>query len=243
MADRAVVRVLIGRVVGRAIVIGLVAGPAVRRRSLELSVNVALRAGHRNVGAGQGERRAAVIKLCRGPAVGVMADRAVVIVIAGHMIRIADSLVIGLVTGPAVRWRAHVLPVDMALYAGHGHVCPGERELTCVVIKCGRAPACGGVTSGALTRKLVDEVIGQVRSLVGRRVTGPAVRRQILELPVRMTLGASDRNMRARERETGSVVIEPAAVSPARRIVTDRAVVRIVPRDVILRPVVIRLVT
>ena len=58
--------------------------------------------------------------------------------LVAHVVRIGRAIVITLVTGPAVRGRAVVLAVRVALCARGIDVSPGQREVGLIVIKCGR---------------------------------------------------------------------------------------------------------
>jgi len=51
------------------------------------------------------------------------------------VIGIVRTQVVGLVTGIAVRWRALVLAIDVALLAGNGRVRPSQGELRLAVVK------------------------------------------------------------------------------------------------------------
>ena len=82
--------------IGRAVVIILVAENAFGRRPLELAVHMTLRAGSADVRTRQREVGAAVIIRGRCPAVGRMASRANMIVIAGHVIGIGHAFEIRL---------------------------------------------------------------------------------------------------------------------------------------------------
>jgi len=80
------------------LVICLVTGVTFRGCSRVLAVDMALRATHAYVRPGEGEAGEIVVILCRRPALGGVALRAVVIVIAGDVIRIRGAIIICLVT-------------------------------------------------------------------------------------------------------------------------------------------------
>ncbi len=121
--------------IGRVEVVALMTEITVGGRALELSVDVAQGTRDVDMGAGQRERRVAVVKGCRGPAVRRMADRAVVIVIARDVIGIGYALVIRLVAGPAVRRSALELSVYVTQIARNINVRSGQRERRVAVIE------------------------------------------------------------------------------------------------------------
>ena len=106
-----------------------------------IPIHVALRALYRGVRSGQRKTRRRVIKgrvvpVSRGMALLARRGEAGL-----HVIRIGRAIEILHVARPAIRRRAHKLPVDVALRAGHIHVAPGQREFReSIVIERGHIP-------------------------------------------------------------------------------------------------------
>ena len=122
------------RVAG-VIVIGLMAEHTLRGRALILSIHVALRTGNTDVCAGQREVRLIVIKRRRAPTGCRVTDRAIVIVLPLHMVGIRHTVVIILMTRPAVGRRSLILTIHMTGDTAHAGVRSGQRELRLAVIE------------------------------------------------------------------------------------------------------------
>ena len=115
--------------IGGAVEILHVARGAIGRRSDVLSVNVALRAGHRDVRAGQREvRELAVIESGRIPCVGVVADLARSRETGLGVRRIVGLVEVRHVAAVASRGRIVELPTRVAGGAIQGRVRAGESE-------------------------------------------------------------------------------------------------------------------
>lgn len=70
-----------------------------------------------------------------------------------RVIGIRGRLVVGLVARIAIRRDCGVVVVDVAIGAGHGCVCSGQRERSVVVIERGRLPGSRVVAKFALLRE------------------------------------------------------------------------------------------
>ena len=107
----------------------LVARVAVRRRTGELTVDMAARARHGQMRAGKREACVfGVIKRGTHPADCRMACRTIMGKACGQMTRIVRSIEIGCMAAIAVRWRALEFSADMAGDAGQFRVHARESE-------------------------------------------------------------------------------------------------------------------
>jgi len=133
----------------RCAVVLVMTRPAIGRRAGVLTVNVALRAIHVHMGAGQGEVREIVIKSGWLPSGRRVALRAVMSEVAVCVIGIVRFIVLLFMTGPAISRRAAPLPAGVALGAVHANMGAGEREVGEIVVKLRRLPSGCGVAFGA----------------------------------------------------------------------------------------------
>ena len=137
----------------RFTVIGFVARPAIRRCAGILTVDVALRAAHADMSAGEREVRQVVIELRRLPAGCCVALLTRLREVAGNVIRVFRSLIVGLMARPAVGRRPGILTVVMALRTGQTDVRAGQREVSEIMIKLRRLPGVRRVALEALMSK------------------------------------------------------------------------------------------
>ena len=164
--------------IGRPRIIHLMARVAIRRRSGENIIDVATAAGHRDVRAGQGKRRARVVEGRARPACRRVADGAVRGKPRRHMGRVRGSGKVSLMATVASGIGAGqvVVSIHMALLAGRGNVRTGECKSRGGMIERRGAPGCRGVTLLAgcgeagldVTRTIGGVVIGQVARDAGR---------------------------------------------------------------------------
>ena len=148
-----------------------------------------MRAGQWKIGIG-------VVKLCRRPGIGVMALRTIVAEIVLDMIRVCSIGIICFMTGPAVR-RCIGVSLGMAFNAIERSMRAGQWEIGIGVVKLCRGPGAGVVALRAIVAEIIPHVIGIRCTCKVRLVAGPAIRRQILVLPVNMTGFALQGKMRA----------------------------------------------
>ena len=83
----------------------------------------------------------------------VVAGRTLPWVARLRMVRIRCAIVIGEMTGVAVRWQPRVYVIFMAHSAGYARVRAGIRKRGCAVIEGRVRPACGCVAGRTLPRK------------------------------------------------------------------------------------------
>ena len=125
-----------------------------------VTVGMALRALHADMGTRQREPGFRVIELSRLPGGRAMAHLALLRQSGGGVIRIRRSLEILQVTGNASRRRQVVIPIGMALCALHLRMCTGQWERGLGMIKGGGLP-CGRLMANlALLRNPGGDVIG-----------------------------------------------------------------------------------
>lgn len=129
VADGAVVVVVPGDVIRvfDAVVVGLVTGPAVGRRSGEPSSDVALVAGSCPVRTGEREGSLVMIECRSVPAAHRMADGAVVVVVVRCVIRVASRIERRVVTVVTFVRRPLEHPADMARGAVNRDMCADQR--------------------------------------------------------------------------------------------------------------------
>lgn len=111
-----------------------------------------------------------------------------------------------------------VVPIDVALSAGHFDVRTGQRECGFRVIKGGRCPRRGGVARVALLRETSRGVVGIGGALVVLEMAGDASGRGQVEVAVRVALIAPQGGVGAGQRETHSIVIESGRLPSRRRM-------------------------
>ena len=131
MALRTIVRELIRRMIGivRFLIIRLVTRPAIRGGTIKLATNMALRATHIDMSAGQWEITQVVIKNRRSPCNIRVTLQALVVEISGHVVRIGNVLIIGLMTTITVSGCAGKLAVGMTGSAINIDMRAREREI------------------------------------------------------------------------------------------------------------------
>lgn len=106
-------------------IITLVAGVALRRRVIILSVGMALSACHRDMGAGERELRQVVVKRRRSPCDGRMALRACMTVVPRDVVRIGYRLIVRLMAAVAVRRQVLILSARVTRGAVDAHMRAG----------------------------------------------------------------------------------------------------------------------
>jgi len=154
-----------------------VAAVAVRRQRCVVVIDVASSAGHSDVGAGQRERRLAVIEWSAGPRRGVMARRARGWEADRRVRRSVGVVEVGFVAAIAVRGKpAGVIVIHVAQCALHGDVRAGQRERRCVVIERCSRPHRNGVAHLTIRREATRDVIGVCRPVVISLMAGVASR-------------------------------------------------------------------
>lgn len=196
----------------RALIIHLVAGIAVCRRTREHVVDVATGAGNVDVRARQRERGVVVVEGSARPTRRVVADGTVGRKSSRRVTRVIGVLVVGLVATEASRvgtGQAEVV-VHMALLALQRGVRTGKRESRCRMIERGARPIGCAVAHGAIRREARSHVVGissfleirQVAGGTGRVGTGQVV------VAVHMALLALQRSVRTGERKARGGVVK-----------------------------------
>jgi len=190
-------RKLVGRMVwtGGRQIIRLVTRPAVSRIVSELSIDVTRRAIRSGMRSRQWKWGIVVIECGGLPTICRVALRTLMGQLVGCMVRVCGRLVCGLVTIPALRRCPRELPINVTQRAAHGNVRACERERGEIVIVCCGCP--GGSRMTLLTRvgKIASLVIRIRGRLIIALMTRPAIRRRIVEMPVRVTLPTGRANM------------------------------------------------
>ena len=172
MADGTVMWILIRSVIRRSIIVALVAPKAFGSRAVEVAIHMALRTRGIEVRARERKTRTAVIKGSRSPAVGRVADRAIVIIIPGYMVGIGQTLIIALVTRPAIRRRSGKLSVHVTQGAVHADMRSRQWESREIVIEVSRVPSGRRMAAAAVVAVLPGGMIRIGGTMVIRRVAG-----------------------------------------------------------------------
>ena len=154
VAHQTFMRVVILQMVIGAIVIVLMARPAIGREVRVIAAGMTFDAAHAHVRSRQRELRLRVVERRRLPRRGCVALLTRVGELVRRMVRIISANIIRLVTRPAIRRCAFVLPADVTLRAGGSYVCAGQWERGLIMIKRGRRPTSGRVTLRARLRIL-----------------------------------------------------------------------------------------
>ncbi len=213
-----------GRVVGRVrgpVVVGLVAGRALRAQPLVHPAAVAALALLGDVRPGQRELGLAVVIENR-PVPG----RRVVAVLTGHrepgraVNRLGRPVVVGLVAGRALRAQPLVHPTPVAALALLGDVRAGEGELGLGAVVERRPVPVRRVVARLAGHREPSRIVGRVgRPVVVGLVAGRALRAQPLVHPAAVAALALLGDVRPGQRELGlGIVIEVRPV-PVRRVV------------------------
>lgn len=209
--------------IGSALIIPLVAGVAVRRRSRILAIDVAAGAGHGGMGAGERKTGAVVIETGRNPRRRVVAYLALLRKPGGCVVRIVGVLEILEVTGHAQGTEIRKLSAHMAGLALQRGMRAGEWKTAQSVVEGGVSPGNRAVADGAIRREPAADVVGVGRLLkighVARRTRG----RHGRVTAVYMALRAGHLGMRAAQRPAGHGVIE-VHVHPRTGVVAGGAV-------------------
>jgi hypothetical protein len=190
---------------------------------------VTLEAVRLDMRSGERELRVVVIECRFAPLGSAMTDCAIVRVVLLNVIGIVCAFEIGLVTRPAIDGRSLKDSANVTFEAVRLNVRARQRELCVIMIKGRAVPICCVVAKRAVMRILLSEVI--LRSVVIFFVTGPAVHRRA-RVAIRVALKAVRLNVCAGQRELRRIVIE-RRLRPVNGRVADRAVLRILFRDVI----------
>ena len=130
------------------------------------------------------------------PVFGGVAGRAIRWEGRGHVIGICSGVEGCQMATGALRGRAGIVAVHVALRAGRIHVGARERELRSRVIESGGLPDGGAVADVAGGGEARGNVIGIGCRLIDVQVAGGAERRRVDELVVHMALRAYHRGMR-----------------------------------------------
>jgi hypothetical protein len=144
--------------VGRLLVVSLMTRVTISIDQLVIVVDVALHALRGDMTARQCEFCRVVIKRCRLPRRRRVTLDARLWIGECHVIRVRRAGEIGSMTIYAIRWKAGVLIVLVAIFARDGPVCPRQGKLRRPVIEGGRSPDSRGMTCLTLvteTRKHV----------------------------------------------------------------------------------------
>jgi len=191
-------------------------------RSACVSGAVAINAQGRGMRAGESEAGLAVVECRRGPGVHPVADRAIMLEIIGHMVRVADTDVVAFVTCDAVRGCARVT-VSMARNTIDREMRPLEREVCLVMIEVRGLPGIGVVTSVASMTEIVGDMVGIGRAIEIRLVTGEARQRRA-RVSTAVAIDAHGRRVSTCQHEACLIVIK-CRRAPAVHAVTRHAVV------------------
>ncbi len=194
---------LVIRIGGAVVVLGM-AGVAVGRGPSEDVIDVAARAGHGGVRAGQREGRVVVVEDRAGPACGGMAGCARRREASGLVIRIGRAGEVLGVARVAIRRSSSKHVIDVAAGAGDRRVRAGQRERRLVVIEDRARPRGGGVAGLAGGGEAGGHVI-RIRSAVEvLGVAGVAICRRSRKHIIDVAAGAGDGSVCAGERERAS---------------------------------------
>jgi hypothetical protein len=206
MALRAGMAELIGCMIrtGCAAIIRLVTPIAIRGRAGILSVHMALCAGRRGMRSRQLEPCQRMVKLRGRPTAGIMALRAGMVVVSGHMIRIHGFVVIRLMAAVAIRGQsAAVLPVRMTQPARNRGMCARQRERCIRMVECGWGVRRRSVTLKAIVTELIGHMIRIGGAVIIRLVATVTILRRSGVLAIHMALGAADGSMRSSQSKLG----------------------------------------
>lgn len=189
VAHLAIARKIAGDVIRicRFLKIGLMARPAIFRRSREFVVEVALGALDGAMRAGQRKSRALVIEARRLPGVIAVANLTILGKIAGHVIRVRGFLKICLMAGKTIRRRAGKTIVRVTLVAGGRRVRAEQRKTRAAVIETAEIARAGNLPTGdraavayfAAQRKTGELVIRIGGGFVILSMANPALQRHI----------------------------------------------------------------
>ena len=169
---------------------------------------MALGATDASMGSGQRERRVGVIKSCRLPGVRGVARGAVMIVIAGHMVRIRCRIVNHSMTGVTIRRSSIVLAVRMALNTCRVRMGPSQMEGGQIMIEARRTPGRCRMTLCAIVSVVTGKMVWIARRVVPSYMTGIAIAHRVVVLTVDMTLSTPHSLMRPGQAEGSEVVVE-----------------------------------
>ncbi len=191
-----------------------------------VAISMAIRTRRRAVRAGERKCRIIVIKRCRFPRRGAVADGAVVVKIAGLVIGIVGATEILFMTGETIRGCARIA-FGVAIAARHRAVRAGERKRGVVVIERRRFPCRGAVANSTVMIKIICHMIWIVGAAKVVFVAGVTVRWRAGVNVVHMAIRARHGLMRAGERKCGAIVIKIRRLPGILRV-TGGAVMRII---------------
>ena len=200
-------------------------GVAIRRRTHELSVNMALAARQRCMCARQGERRVRVIERRAGPIHRTMANRAIHREPSRYVIRIGRRVIQRNMARIAIRGCPHKHVICVALCASNSCMRAGQRERCLRVVKRCSRPICRAVANRTIEREICLHVIRIRSSVVLREMARIAILGRVGEVRACVALVALQCRVRARQRERRLRVIEGRA-RPVHRAVALRAIQR-----------------
>lgn len=187
---------------------------------------MALRARYCGVRAGQRKGRVVVIEGGHGPRRGVVAVGAGGGEPGSGVGRIIGSVPIHRVAGVAIGRNGCVVAVCVALHAGHGEMCPGQRKGARRVIESGCGPAAGGMADAAIGGEAGSDVIGIRCSRESGLMAGVAGRRRGCVAVVRMALRTRHGCMHTRQRIVCIERMVERSVEPVGRRMAKGAVLR-----------------
>jgi hypothetical protein len=207
----------------RLLEIRLVALVAVCIRQLIVAAGVTWLALRSNVRSGQRKLGCVMVERRRCPIRRWVALRAIMVEIAGNVIRVRRLLEISLMALVTVCIHQLIVATNVTWLALRGNVRSGQRKLGCVMVERRRCPIRRWVALRAIVVEITGNVIRVRRLLEIRLVALIAVRIRQLIVAARVTRLALSRNMRPSQRKLGCIVIECCS-RPIRCCVTLRAI-------------------
>lgn len=194
--------------IGRTLVIGPVAGVAVRRHRLVVVIHVTACARHSCVRAGQRKRSVVVIERGWNPLRSIVANLALLREPRLRMVRRGRVIEIVQVAGDAGRRQSFVDPARMATGAADPDVASRKRKGRVVVIELRACPRGGCVAGIASVRKCCLNVIWICCGLeIPGMATGACACCERI-VSIHVALGALQRGMCPGERKAGGCVVE-----------------------------------
>ena len=130
--------------------------------------------------------RLIMVESRRGPTLNAMTNGAIMIELRGNVVRIINRVIVGFMTGPAIRRCPGELTVNMTQFTGNNCMRTFKRESSQVVIESGGNPSIRSMTFQAVLTELTCDVIGIIYRIIICGMTGPAVHRGSCKLSVQM---------------------------------------------------------
>ena len=195
--------------IARVVEVREVARNTCRAQAREFAADMAARAGHVDMSAGQGERRSRMVEFRAGPLRRRMAERAILGEACTRVVGGGRAVVIDQVAGGAILRGARIPSVDMTLLAGSIDVGTRQRELgQRIVVEFCTAPSDGAVARGAGSREAGVHMVRVGRAIEVGDVAGGAVFRRPGIAAIDVALLAGRVNVSAGQRELRLGVIE-----------------------------------